>query len=931
MKPYTLLLLGLLLASAAEAQTTDEARLEVTVTDAASGEALGYAVCSLRPKEGNGKERAAAADARGVCLLEGLKPGRFELRLLYMGHVFLQGELQLPAGLTRRRIRLDIDPVAIGEVLVTAAESKGPTSSSKIGREAIAHIQPSSIADLMELIPGGRATDPSFGAPQEIRLREAAPSSSANYATSALGTQIQVDGIPISNDANLQYSTSYGSIQEYANVNRGVDTRAISTDDIESVEIVRGIPSVEYGDLTSGLVKVKRREGGRDLTARFKADMSSKLFSVGRGKGFERKGRGDAERTTLNINADYLTAASDPRNPRQSYQRLTGSVRFGRHWQGSAYRYSAGGSLDYTGSFDNKKSDQDLDNGLGGPVERYKSNYNRTQFAATFAVEARHRQFFHSLDLTASLSAEFDRIDRWRFVETGSDFAKTWGTEAGEYDAVIIPASYDATLLVDGKPFYGYAKAIAIFNADTERSRNTLRVGADWSMDKNYGRGLVFDVARPFSPQMDSRPRAYDAIPALHKLSFFLEDATTLALGDFRVEATGGVRAASMFNLGRRYTIQGKFYFDPRANVVVALPRFHVAGRNLTLRLGGGVGWHTKFPTMDSLYPDTEYFDFTQLNYWPANPALRRINLRLYTLDPTNYDLRAARNFKWEVRLDADWNDNQLSVTYFREDMTSGFRTTSDYRSFTFRDYDETAIDMEQLDGPPSLDGIPYTEETRLGGYSRSTNGSRTEKSGIEFAFTSQRIRAIATRVTVTGAYFRTNYSNMHPEYLLPTSAPGGQTYPYVGYYFSTDGYLREMCNTNFLLDTQIPRLKLILSTSFQCMWFLGSRNTPVSAWPISYLDEDLVSHPFTAESAADGLLSALVRDSDPTLWRYVTTPFSMNVNLKITKKLYRDKMAVALFVNKLLDYTPDYHTSDGRHIRREVTPYFGMELNIKL
>lgn len=929
MKPYTLLLLGLLLASAAEAQTTDEARLEVTVTDAASGEALGYAVCSLRPKEGTGKERAAAADARGVCLLEGLKPGRFELRLLYMGHVFLQGELQLPAGLTRRRIRLDIDPVAIGEVLVTAAESKGPTSSSKIGREAIAHIQPSSIADLMELIPGGRATDPSFGAPQEIRLREAAPSSSANYATSALGTQIQVDGIPISNDANLQYSTSYGSIQEYANVNRGVDTRAISTDDIESVEIVRGIPSVEYGDLTSGLVKVKRREGGRDLTARFKADMSSKLFSVG--KGFERKGGGDAERTTLNINADYLTAASDPRNPRQSYQRLTGSVRFGRHWQGSAYRYSAGGSLDYTGSFDDKKSDQDLDNGLGGPVERYKSNYNRTQFAATFAVEARHRQFFHSLDLTASLSAEFDRIDRWRFVETGSDFAKTWGTEPGEYDAVIIPASYDATLLVDGKPFYGYAKAIAIFNADTERSRNTLRVGADWSMDKNYGRGLVFDVARPFSPQMDSRPRAYDAIPALHKLSFFLEDATTLALGDFRVEATGGVRAASMFNLGRRYTIQGKFYFDPRANVVVALPRFHVAGRNLSLRLGGGVGWHTKFPTMDSLYPDTEYFDFTQLNYWPANPALRRINLRLYTLDPTNYDLRAARNFKWEVRLDAGWNDNQLSVTYFREDMTSGFRTTSDYRSFTFRDYDETAIDMEQLDGPPSLDGIPYTEERRLGGYSRSTNGSRTEKSGIEFAFTSQRIRAIATRITVTGAYFRTNYSNMHPEYLLPTSAPGGQTYPYVGYYFSTDGYLREMCNTNFLLDTQIPRLKLILSTSFQCMWFLGSRNTPVSAWPISYLDENLVSHPFTAESAADGLLSALVRDSDPTLWRYVTTPFSMNVNLKITKKLYRDKMAVALFVNKLLDYTPDYHTSDGRHIRREVTPYFGMELNIKL
>lgn len=96
MKPYTLLLLGLLLASAAEAQTTDEARLEVTVTDAASGEALGYAVCSLRPKEGNGKERAAAADARGVCLLEGLKPGRFELRLLYMDTYFCKANCNFP-------------------------------------------------------------------------------------------------------------------------------------------------------------------------------------------------------------------------------------------------------------------------------------------------------------------------------------------------------------------------------------------------------------------------------------------------------------------------------------------------------------------------------------------------------------------------------------------------------------------------------------------------------------------------------------------------------------------------------------------------------------------------------------------------------------------------------------------------------------------
>ena len=40
--------------------------------------------------------------------------------------------------------------------------------------------------------------------------------------------------------------------------------------------------------------------------------------------------------------------------------------------------------------------------------------------------------------------------------------------------------------------------------------------------------------------------------------------------------------------------------------------------------------------------------------------------------------------------------------------------------------------------------------------------------------------------------------------------------------------------------------------------------------------------------------------------------------------------MSAALFVNKILDFTPDYH-SNGTLNRRNVNPYFGMELNFKL
>ena len=41
-----------------------------------------------------------------------------------------------------------------------------------------------------------------------------------------------------------------------AQANYGVDLREIPTENIESVEVIQGIPDAKYGDLTSGLIKV---------------------------------------------------------------------------------------------------------------------------------------------------------------------------------------------------------------------------------------------------------------------------------------------------------------------------------------------------------------------------------------------------------------------------------------------------------------------------------------------------------------------------------------------------------------------------------------------------------------------------------------------------------------------------------------------------
>ncbi len=62
------------------------------------------------------------------------------------------------------------------------------------------------------------------------------------------GTAVEVDGVRIGNNGS------------FGNMN-GADTRNITVADIESVEVITGVPSAEYGDLNSGMVKIHTRKG----------------------------------------------------------------------------------------------------------------------------------------------------------------------------------------------------------------------------------------------------------------------------------------------------------------------------------------------------------------------------------------------------------------------------------------------------------------------------------------------------------------------------------------------------------------------------------------------------------------------------------------------------------------------------------------------
>ena len=452
-------------------------------------------------------------------------------------------------------------------------------------------------------------------------------------------------------------------------------------------------------------------------------------------------------------------------------------------------------------------------------------------------------------------------------------------------------------------------------------------------MEKNYGHGQVYDPTLPLMPGTPYRPRNYSDIPAQQQLSIYMQDDADMNIGKHQLRMSLGLRASTLLNLNGKYKMSGHYYLDPRANLQWRLPAIAVGQKQLSIDINGGWGRQTKFPTLMQIYPDKIYNDIIELNYFNINPDLRRLHMRTYMLDATNYGLSPAHNDKWEIRLGAYCDGNQFSVTYFKERMTTGFRTSSVARPFSYRDYNEAAIAGSMLTAPPELTDIPYEDKTILGLYSRTTNGSKLIKEGIEWQLSTKRYNAIKTRFTVNGAWFRTTYSNSEPMFRTNTSAvvegkPVNQLY--IGYYDNSSGTIREQLNTNVMADTYIKRLGLTFSLTAEMTWFYSTKNMAENGMPTAYMATDGNIYPYSEADRSDTYLQWLVNTYSSTQFVKQKTPFWAFVNLKVTKD-FGSFMKLALFIDRMIDFMPDYKTVSGLTVRRTSKPYFGMEINFKL
>ncbi len=881
---------------------TARASVEVVLVDSLSNERItDAAIMALEAGQNT------VSNEQGVARFN-LPVGVYTLDITHINY----GEVIRPIRVTSTnqviRLRLLQQTQTIEEVVVTASESQGASSASVVAKEAMQHLQPSSFADIVSMLPGATTQAPNLTSANTIRLREANNgTSNSDYDAASLGTSFVVDGAPISTDANMQYvqGGSSGQDDQRQVVNKGVDMRTISTDDIEKVEIIRGIAGAEYGDVTSGVVKIERTMKPTPWRARFKADGFSKLFYVGKGVGWNQ------DKTVLNVGIDYLNAKNDPTNTLENYQRITASVRLQNRWAVDDVNVRWQTNVDYTGSIDNDKLDPDINH---NKEDSYRSEYHHLTWGNTLNINNKSQQFW-SFVLTTNLSYSIDQIKQTKFMQLTTPIQPAIDNmEEGAHDAGLLPYRYVANHLVDGKPLNVFIRPKVNFFFKTWTLEHKAVMGVEWKYDKNFGQGQVYDLTRPLNYSSYMRPRAYNDIPATNQLAWYIQDDIHIPIVRTSFDLEIGLRGTSLLGLDKEYAMQGKCYLDPRANLMYNIP---VKGGKVYI--AAAVGRHTKMPTLLQLYPNLVYEDLKVRNVTLSADSV--LNIYTHIIDPTNYKLAPARNFKWEVRAGFEIHQHRFSVTYFQERMNDGFRSWKNCVPFTY------TVDSIATDGTRT----PLTY-SKLFTYSMTTNGSEIYKQGVEWQYSSPRIPSICTRFTVNGAWLRTTYSNSQAMFStdkLPIVNGVDVRDNYIGYYNWTEGTIRENFNTNLIADVYIKKIGLTVSATFELNWYTSSQTLYKDGTPIAYMDLSGELKPYTDAEKADPILQTLVFTYNSEQFRRNVVPFAGYLNLRVQKSItkYAD---LAFFVNKLLDYLPDYNV-DGVTIHRSASPYFGMEINLKI
>lgn len=796
-----------------------------------------------------------------------------------LGYKDVEGEICLD-GKDNVRILMEEESLSMREVVVVAqAGQGGESTTSIIGRQALDHLQATSLKDILQLLPGGVSMkNPSLTSPGQFKVRTLASDDNATF-----GAAIIINGMPVSTNANMNTGLGLSSI---SSGNSGADLRSIATDDIESVEIIRGVASAEYGDVSSGVMIVNKRIGVSDLN--MKARIMPGIMQLHAGKGFDIKSAG-----SLNISADYARGTSDPRFLTDKYNRGILSLAHRKTLLDKTWTLTTNIDLSYTGEWKGADPDE--------PEAMKKFFSSRDAFSLRLSHNGMlklDKALARTLKYDVALSLSSDRIFNDRLVSVGSG-AILDATKDGMYEGTPYPSSYETLSGTKSNPVMYWAKFSDLFYLNVGNMSNRFNVGTEWKIEGNRGIGQ-YDKTLKFKAFAQDRVRRFCDIPYMNQISAYVEDNVVLTFSERRYPNITG-------QVGVRWTIvqpwrnERMMALSPRLNIAVNPVRY------LSLRLGYGIS--EKVPSLQDLYPSPDYYDFYNMSVSDGQKSYYLYSTRVFDNKPVS--IKTMRGTKYElgfdVRLD---NGMSFSVVGYHEKVSRGFGTdNSEWKTLVFDVWN--AADVTFTGQKPIYDEQnPSRRDTVLYNLIRPGNPKSRRNRGIEFDFNFGKINATNTSFYLSGAWSETRSSSSNLGYKLPVGearnyGPVYVVYPESSYSFSEN----RRFSATLRVVQHIPAIRFIVSASAQCILYEYDHEVSSGTRPLGYIygseyikfteDQlDDIEFNFHGYRLKDQIFDTRISNV-PVTW-----PAIWCLDMRVTKEI-GDKAGFSFYANNVLFSQP--------------------------
>ena len=884
-------------------------------------------------------------DLDGNFSFDKIQPGTYVLEVSCLGYVTVSVEVDLRKDVEGLKVSLHENSLALDEVVVTAQKAKdGLSTTHSLGRDALNHLQISNMTDVASLLPGGKTVNPDLTSANTFSLREGG----SNLGNSAFGTAVEVDGVRLGNNA------SFGGMQ-------GVDTRSVAVDNIESVEVITGVPSAEYGDLNSGMVRINTRKGRTPVNLTFSVNPRTYQTSVSKGIDLlENNG-------ILNISAEWARAVKKLVSPYQSYTRTGITMNYSNTFA-KVLRFEAG----FTGNLGGMDSKDDPD-AFTGEYERARDNVFRGNASLVWLL---NKPWVTNLKLDASVNFHDNLLAHHKFESFGSRQPAVHAQNEGYFLAESLPLTYFSDQVTDSKQLDFAASFRYSWTRRWDETKSALKAGAQWKANGNVGQGEYYKD--PSLAANGYRPRPYTDYPFMHNLSTYVEEHLTLPIARTKLEVTAGLRMENVFISNSLYS--NKATFSPRFNVKWQL------SENFTVR--GGWGITEKLPSYHILYPEQEYRDIQSFGFSYGDSASYVYYTRPYTVR-YNPDLKWQRNSNAEFGFDAEFSGTKVSLVGFYNVTKNPYNFLDVYDPFSYNILQrpegfempaDPQIKVDSQTGMVYLRGgeeefwtpmeVKVTDRTFVKS-SMQNNGADIRRAGAELVVEFPEIAPLRTTFRLDASYTYTSYLNEQLSYYYQngwshTSLPD-RSYQYVGIYANggstnavVNGRITHNLDANLTAITHIPQVRLVITCRLEMSLLRRSRNlsqydgkdyaftvdqngkTPTggnigegnsytAVYPVAYMDLDGNVHPFTDAQAADPQFASLILKSG-NAYTFAMDGYGpyMSANLSITKEI-GDHVSLSFFANNFTNSRP-YVRSMATGVGAIFTPafYYGLTCRLK-